>query len=509
MKLQEFHLLNRIYIYPPDKKILPSFGEPEDVITPEKVFATLNELNAMTYDETSQNAILHLHLPKWYPENIHRHSIYIMTKQRDMFQMLKELNYEDEEAILDWLIHYWDVCFLMTYPLYFYQGFPCTFHFKNKKFERSSDTYDYFIENKLYSIGNGMTLLLSLGSIGKISNEITWNVFHRFIEKMEYNDWIIDIHHQWVMYYGIYNRHIADFPFIYAFQYCNPIIYELLYLPNSKTMCFINENNENVYFSSMFTTLLKPQKHHYQFLKKSRQSWVCIQTINNNFHFNIHRRLLSILQSSASVRDFLSNQLSRRFLIHCIYKNKRLGLLKLIQSISYLYHQHTYSKRHLKFIWRNIMRQFKGEFVHIMRIYLLEYFLLESNAKSSYSLLCPPLKMLRDTMYLLKEHFSLQKKAVFSMIIAKKYHPFLHPPLFHSPQDINPNHDKYKIYISFLELFELIKEHQPYIQRYLDKMHKKRITILQCCYRNDYPIYQIMQQYYRRQPDALWKGVNS
>ena len=105
MKLQEFHLLNRIYIYPPGKKILPYFGEAEDVITPEKIQTTLDHLDAVTYDETSKNIILQLYLPKKYKGNIERHTIYVMTKQWDMFQTLKELNYEDEEAILDWLIH--------------------------------------------------------------------------------------------------------------------------------------------------------------------------------------------------------------------------------------------------------------------------------------------------------------------------------------------------------------------------------------------------------------------
>lgn len=505
MKLQEFHLLNRIYIYPPGKKILPYFGEPEDVITPEKVQVILDELDAMTYDKTTQNAILQFQLPKKYKGNIERHTIYVMTKQREMFQTLKDLNYEDEEAIFDWLIHYWNVCFLMTFPVYFNEALACTFHIKTRTFEQCSYSYDYFIEHKLYTIGNGMTLLLSLNAAGQVSNEITWNVFHRFIEKIDYNDFIVDIHYQWAMYYSVDNRHIAFLPFLYAFQYCDPIIYELLCLPSSNTMCFINQNNENVYFSSMFTTPLFPQKHHYDFLKKTRQSWVCIQTINNSFHFNIHQRLLAILQSSSSVRAFLSNDLSRRFLIHCIYKNKRLGLLKFIQSIAYLYHNHIYSKRYLKLIWRNIMCEFKKDFIKMMHIYLLEYFLLESNAKSSYSLLCPPLKMLRDEMYILKEHFSLHNKINFSLIIAKKYKPYLDSELFYCPQEIRSSHNKYILDMSFLQIIKLIKPYHPPIEYYIQRMEKKRMTLLQCCHKKSYEIYQVMQEYYRHQPDALWK----
>ena len=270
-------------------------------------------------------------------------------------------------------------------------------------------------------------------------------------------------------------------------------------------MCFINNNNENVYFSSMFTTPLHPQKHHYEFLKKTRQSWVCIQTINNNFHFNIHQRLLAILQSSSSVREFLSNNLSRRFLIHCIYKNKRLGLLKFIQSMAYLYHTSSYSKRHLKLIWRNIMKQFQADYVLMMYIYTLEYYLLESNSKTSYSLLCPPVKMIRDLMYLLKDHFSLQKKIEFPMIMAKKYNPLLHRDLFHSPQDIHTSHNKYNICISFLELLNLIKPYHPSIPSYIERLNHKRMILLQCCRKTSYEIYQVMQEYYRHRPDALWK----
>lgn len=151
------------------------------------------------------------------------------------------------------------------------------------------------------------------------------------------------------------------------------------------------------------------------------------------------------------------------------------------------------------------MNEFKIEFIKTMHIYLLEYFLLESNAKSSFSLLCPPLKMFRDTMYLLKEHFSLHKKIRFSMIIAKKYRPYLDIELFDSPQDINSSHDKYILNTSFLQILKLIKPYHPSIEYYIQKMEKKRLTLLQCCHKKSYEVYQIMQNYYCHHPDALWK----
>lgn len=506
MKQQEIHLLNRIYIYPPDKKVLPYFGDAEDVINPEKVIATLVQLDAMEYNEREQNAILQLDLPKVYQHTIHRHTLFVMTKQREMFQTLKDLNYHDEEAILDWLIDYWQVSFLMTFPIYCYEGSMFTFNLKKMVCEEGTFSYDYFIQNGFHTIGNGTTLLLSLNAAGWISNEIAWNVIHRFIEKVHYEESMFDIHHQWVMYYHPQYMHIGDYPFLYAFQFCTPNIYQLLYRPNTTVMCFFNNNNEKFYFSNVFTAPLILQQHHYEFLKKSKQSLLCIQRINCNFHFNIHQRLIAILQSSSSVKQFLSNELNRRFLIHCIHKNKRLGLLKFIQSISYLYHQSSYSKRHLKLIWRNIMNEFKESFVQIMHIYLLEYFLLESNAKPSYSLLCPPLKMLRDTMYLLKDYFSLHKKITFSMIIAKKHQCFLHTELFESPRTVYSNHEKYIIHTSFLGLLKLLKEHHPSIQCYLETLNKKRMLLLQCCHQTNYPIYQIMQNYYSRHPDALWNS---
>jgi len=449
MKRQELHLLNRIYIYPPGKKILPYYGDVEDVINPEKVIATLQHLDMMEYDETKQNAILKLHLPKLYKDTIHRDTLFVMTKQREMFQSLKDLNYKDEEAILDWLIHYWQVAFLMTFPVYTYQNSTFTFNLKKMVCEEGSFNYDYFIRNGFHTIGNGTTLLLSLNAVGWISNEIAWNVIHRFIEKIDYDECMFDIHHQWVMYYHPQYMHIG--------------------------------------------------------LKNSKQSLLCIQRIYCNFHFNIHQRLLAILQSSSSFKQFLSNGLNRRFLIHCIHKNKRLGLLKFIQSISYLYHNSSYSKRYLKWIWRTMMKEFKASFVKVMHIYLLEYFLLESNAKPSYSLLCPPLKMLRDTMYLLKDYFSLHKKITFSMIIAKKHQSFLDTELFQMPQDIHSTHNKYILNTSFLQLLKLIKPYHSSMESYLNNLNKKGITLLQCCHKKSHEIYQVMQNYYIHHPDALWR----
>ena len=505
MKRQELHLLNRIYIYPPGKKMLPYFGDSEDVITPDKVLNTLNQLHTMEYDETIQNSVLKLHLPKKYKNNIHRDTIYVMTKDREMFQNLKDLNYQDEEAIFDWLLHYWQEAFLMTFPIYLYHDISYTFNLKKLAFEISPNNYHYLIEQGSYTVGNGVTLLLSLNSVGWISNEMTWNVLHRFIEKISDDEWMYNIPDKWVMYYYPHNLHIADFPFLYAFQFCDPLVYQSLYSLTSNRLYYFMENNEYLYISNIFTVHSYPQKHHYQFIKKTRESLFCIQKVSINLHFNIYQRLLGIVQSSSDVYQFLSNDLNRRFLIHCIYKNKRLGLLKFIQSISYLYHNSLYSKRYLKLIWRNIMNQFNEDFVEIIQIYLLEYFLLESNAKSSYSLLCPPLKMLRDTMYLLKDHFSLHKKINFSMIIAKKYHPYLRKELFHSPQEFRPSHNKYILHISFLQILKLIKPYSPSIHLYLQRMEKKRITLLQCCYKKSYEIYQVMQKYYCRQPDALWK----
>lgn len=505
MKRQEVHLLNRIYIYPPGKKVLPYFGDSEDVIDPEKVLATLNQLDAMEYDETQQNAILQLHLPKVYQDTIHRHTFYTMTKNREMFQSLKDLNYEDEEAVFDWLIHYWQVSFLMTFPIYFYEALPYTFHLKTMTFEACSYSYAYFIEQGLYTIGNGVTLLLSLNSAGWISNEITWNVLTRFMEKMDYDEWMYDIPHQWVMYYYPHYLHISDYPFLYAFQFCDPLIYRILYNPASNRIHYILEKNECIYVSNIFTLHTHPKKHHYEFLKETKQSNIFIQDVHSSLHFNIHQRLIAILQSSSEVKRFLSNGHNRRFLIHCIYKNKRLGLLKFIQSMAYLYHNNKYSKRHLKWIWRNIMNEFKAIFVQIMHIYLLEYFLLESNAKPSYSLLCPPIKMLRDMMYLLKEHFSLHKKIEFSMVIAKKHQSFLDTDIFQTPQEIYVNHEKYILHTSFLHLLELLKDHHPSIQSYLQKLNKKRMALLQCCHAKSHEVYQIMQEYYRCHPDALWK----
>uniref|UniRef100_A0A6C0CSC7 Uncharacterized protein n=1 Tax=viral metagenome TaxID=1070528 RepID=A0A6C0CSC7_9ZZZZ len=505
MKRKEIHLLNRIYIYPPDKKVLPHFGDTEDVIDPEKVVAVLDQLHTMEYDEIQHNVILQLHLPKVYQDTIHRDTFYMMTKNREMFQLLKDLNYEDEEAVFDWLIHYWQISFLMTFPIYLYNALPYTFHLKTMSFEACSYSYSYFIEHGLHVIGNGVTLFLSLNSAGWISNEMTWNVLTRFMEKMDYDGRMYDIPKEWIMYYCPHYLHITDFPFLYAFQFCNPLIYRMLYKITSSTG-IIFKNNESIYISNIFTINIQPKKHHYKFIKETKQSNFYIQDVNSNLHFNIHHRLKTILQSSSEVKRFLSNKYNRRFLIHCIYKNKRLGLLKFIQSICYLYNNPSYSKRYLKLIWRNIMNEFKGFFVQMMNIYLLEYFLLESNAKSAYSLLCPPLKMLRDVMYVLKDYFSIHKKIEFSMIIAKKHQCFLPIDLFQSPKAIYSNHQKYNICISFLELLELLKDYHPLIQSYLQALNKKRMLLLQCFYKTDYSIYKVMQNYYRNNPDALWKS---
>ena len=91
------------------------------------------------------------------------------------------------------------------------------------------------------------------------------------------------------------------------------------------------------------------------------------------------------------------------------------------------------------------------------------------------------------------------------MIIAKKYRPYLNTELFHSPQEIRSSHDKYILNMSFIQILKLIKPYNHSIQLYLQKMDKKKLTLLQCCHKKSYELYQVMQDYYRHQPDKLWK----
>lgn len=511
MKRQEVHLLNRIYVYPPSKKILPYFGDAEDIIDPYKVIAILDQLDKMKYDETHKEFNLQLQIPKICKNNIQRDTCYTMTKTRDMFQTLKNLRYGNEEAVLDWLIQYWQVSFLMTFPVYKYEHESYTFYLKTLTFEKCENEYSYFIEHGLYTIGSGVTLLLSLNAVGWITDEIIWNVLTQFIDIVDYDESLYNIPNEWLKYYYPHYLHIIDFPFLYAFQFCNPNIYCTLYnfmesMDRVHQVYYIIAANKSIYISNIFTVHRYPKNHHYDFLKKTKQSKYLIQGVRSNMHFNIYQHLITILQSSYNVKKFLSNGLSRRLLIHCIYKNKRLGLLKFIQSITYLYHNNSYSKRYLKYIWRNIMKEFNDSYIQTLYIYLVEYFLLESNLKSSDSLLCPPSKMLRDTMYILKNIFSLHKNIEISIIVAKKYDTFLRKDLFKSyPNNIYSSHGKYIVCISFLKLLELLKEHHPIIQFYIYKLNKKRMMLLQCLNQQKYSVYQIMQKYYCNEPDALWR----
>jgi hypothetical protein len=116
----------------------------------------------------------------------------------------------------------------------------------------------------------------------------------------------------------------------------------------------------------------------------------------------------------------------------------------------------------------------------------------------------PPIKLIRDTCYITQNITSYYKKQLFSLHFYNKYNLKDFSYAF-SINNYSLKYTSYSINASIYEIIKTMKDIDKNYEVLYLKNQKRHLLPLQCMYRKNYQLYQIMQKYYKENPDDTWK----
>lgn len=509
MRKEALHLVNRCYIHHPDTKIPCGFAEPEDIIEPGKIYSML--LGHLLFQKIPQSSdsFMYTFLPYiQHKQELVRIGQYCITFNPELFTSIVQVVTIND--IVQWLNDYWNVSFMMSTPIYksYTESEDIIFDNKECKCVYDTVTLSKIIENGNYTIGNGFTMALSLNALNIWKTKDFLQALYIFLET---HQMLVPffIPKEWQPYYKSNYRYINEHPFMYAFQFCDKDIYQLIRMmdPYDFGYTYIH-SQKKIYISNIYTVLLHPKKHHYTFLKQTKYMKslknVAPYIYNKYLQFNMHQFILQLINHSWCLDDFLKEGEMFKFFKYLIFMNPRIHLLKMYQSISYLYTYHKAPIRILKKIWRKILKSFPNEANYYVWIYLLECIIFTRSGYKNICLMNPPIKLIRDTCYITQNITSYYKKQLFSLHFYNKYNLKDFSYAF-SINNYSLKYTSYSINASIYEIIKTMKDIDKNYEVLYLKNQKRHLLPLQCMYHRNYQLYQIMQKYYKENPDDTWK----
>jgi len=512
MKTQEFHLLNRTYITQPDTNTSAMFGIPEDIITPDKIKYILDNIDKCQKNNKNEYILKMTFNESLY--NFEKKQAYMMTLNPFLFNSIPS---DNPNEIFEWLINHWNDRFLITFSIYHNYIFDIEKVCFIKKTDKEIE-FNNLIKNNQYTIGNGLILALSIYSLGNYwSSENFKEAFEQFL-MVNYNKLNTFIQPEWKHYYKHYLQ-ISEYPFFYAFQYVPFDIYSLIFNYTKYKYNYYNYYNNydnRMYFGTLYSAVINPTIEHYKFMKNTHYTKF-INLMNNyqnnlKIHYNIYDRLLHILKSRQLLKDFLSKGVTWNTFIYFIYLYKRLNILKIIQSLSYLYKNSNIPKRSIKFVWRMLMKEFSKDFINVMCGYLLECTIYQNknkdqiennnNEMSQINIPLPPTKMIRDSIYIIQNDLSYYKKYIL-VIMIKKNKPCIIPNSLALYKKVSKkNKNKYIFKINYFNILKILN------YQIFSSIYQRKLNILISMKKINYELYRCMLHYYKNNLDDLWKKNN-
>jgi hypothetical protein len=510
MRKEVLHLVNRCYIHHPDNKIPCGFAEPEDIIDPSKLYSML--LGPLLFQKFPHHP--HYFMFTFLPYIQHKRELvrigqYCLTLNPELFtSILQVVTIQD---MVKWLNTYWNISFIMSTPLYksYEHSEDIIFDYEQMKCIMEDITLSKLIEKGNYTIGNGFILALSLNALKIWKTKDFVQALYLFLET---HQMLVPffIPKEWQPYYKANYRYINEHPFMYAFQFCEKEIYELVRMidPYDFGYTYI-KSQQKIYISNIYSALLHSKKHHYEFLKKTKYMKllknVAPYIYNKYLQFNIHQIIIDIITHKQCLNNFLREGNLFAYFKYIIYSNSRIHLLKFYQSISYLYAHKKAPVRILKLIWRKILKTFPKEANYYIWIYLLECIIFYKNGYKNICLVNPPTKLIRDISYITQEFTEYYKKQLFSLHFYNKFKIIMDISYAFSINNYSLKYTSYSVKISIHEILKLMKELDKNYENLYLKNQKRHLLPLQCIYNNNYELYQIMQKYYTNHPDETWK----
>lgn len=505
MKSKLMHFINRVYIDTPKNSIISAFEPSEDVIEPSKIKCILDNLeNCKFFKAQYQSFIV---MPNDI-QQIHRMGFYLITKELDMFKNVIHIQTKDE--MIQWLHTYWNTKFIISNPLYYHDmddTNPFIFSMIRMKNEYMR-TIEDILNNGSYNIGNGITMALSLNSLKIWKDDVFKEALYEFL--MNQTTIVLNLEQEWIFDSPIQynNGNIFEHPFMYAFQYCTSSIYQQLY---HMDLCdygsiYVCLEKQTVYVSNIFTSLKYPTVEQYHYLKKIKYFKKLIDVyprIYNHKYLqrNINEQIENILNESCLFNNFMRKGYVFNLLKHTIYYNRRIGILRTIQSLCFHYKSNKYSVRRLTKIWRLLLNTFPKDSSEYIWVYLLEYIYFTNHYYKIHKyLILPPTKWIRDILYINQKHIDLYETKVYKIALTKNLHI---PDHLYSIRMEKGNRYNYFINISINTIIKYISEYKVLY----NKIKKRNILPLMCMYHYNYPLYQIMSKFYKEFPNETWKKI--
>jgi hypothetical protein len=235
MNYKEIHLINNAIFIPLNECRNNKFYPREEIAHPIKLKNIVEDDTLVWKIHTYMNDTFYATWLPWfrhyrfYNNTISTESIYILTERPALFESFKNIihNYKSNKIefinkLKDWLSRWWNAPFLVTIPILYNDGnlytienlYPFT---KTKLNDYHKEDYlNVLLNNRSYTICNGLTLFLAYHRLGLISANIALPILTNFIHR---NDPFIlqdvtDVWHN--IYYGMAIPHIADFPAYYV-----------------------------------------------------------------------------------------------------------------------------------------------------------------------------------------------------------------------------------------------------------------------------------------------------
>lgn len=396
MQYQEINLFNTAFVPPFVQKRPVSLYAREDIIDTEKITLACSsrvEWKLVEYQD-------HMYFQAWIPlQNrvtrlkhgvVQQLGVYVMTDMPTMFETARNGH------IMDWLGHYWNKMFLMTTPIMKY--------IPSFSLQRMDIHMDYFVPNifplrkhllldhsihttwiemldaRSYTLGNGLTLFLTLlkaGIIPKVpAKACIQHLFHRYGV-----DLFQPVGDRWMgLYYGHPIMHVCDNPYFYCAMGdpCVPFDIFQMFMPHDDDVIMNVAHGNHRIISTLRSVILTHFRPEW-WRKVLGTAWYeCPLDINAEDEYapNVASFFLSMTRTKGSWQWWLENKEeyleSLNDLLSKYHSPVRL-LENLLQPVLHFYenaeeYSPTLCYSRLRSLWKQLLQRFDPNCEHIIQI---------------------------------------------------------------------------------------------------------------------------------------------
>lgn len=386
MQYQEINLFNTAFIPSfVEKRPIPLYVR-EDIIDAEKIAQICNDSTEWKLVEYQDHAYymawvpLHNHCTRLKHGIIHHIGFYVLTDAPSMFDTAHNGH------TMDWLKHYWDKLFLMTTPVLKYVP---------KSSARTHDVHiDYFVPNKYpmqkvlvldhsihttwleqlqtrsYTLGNGLTIFLSMIKSGQIPARIGKTCIQELFRRHG-TELFQQVSDRWMeLYYGHPTMHVCDNPYFYCAM-GNPSapfdVFQMFAPHDDDVVMNISHGNTRI-VSTLRSVILTNFRPDWWDRIMGDAWYECPLDINMEDEYtpNIASFFLSMVRTKHTWQWWMSHHaeylLSLRALLSTYYSPIRM-LEQLLQPVLHFYghaqeHSPTLCYSRLRMLWSQILTQF-------------------------------------------------------------------------------------------------------------------------------------------------------